>query len=258
MRGVVLVLLVANLAFLGWNFYQVWVPPEGAPPAAERAGKVNRMLLRHELETAQAAPPSVSSPGAAEPLDAATFPGPPDAGGTDSASDSSVVPGDGPASGQEREGAPAGGGVDAERYCYRVGPLAPDTPRAPWREKLAAVGGDLSEEWEEVERPSRYWVYLPPRASVDEAREELARLRGEEVTDFIRVMQGPMINAISLGLYSQERSAEQRMADLRERGFEPRLEVRYQNERRLWLVLQLPSAEVPWELPAGATAMPCP
>ena len=53
--------------------------------------------------------------------------------------------------------------------------------------------------------------------------------------DYVRVMRGPMRNAVSMGLYSKLESAERRMAELRSKGYEPAMHTRYEEQRVQWL-----------------------
>lgn len=123
--------------------------------------------------------------------------------------------------------------------CVYLGPLPEETDAQAVLTLLAEADIAAQLETRREERPYRYWIYLPQFPSTAAARSALERLREAEVTDFIRVMQGPNTNAVSLGLYSQERSARNRIRELETKGFDAEMEIRYQAVKERWLRLTM-------------------
>lgn len=65
---------------------------------------------------------------------------------------------------------------------------------------------------------SGWWVYVPPLASKAEAERKAAELRGLGVADYFPIQEGPNRNAISLGIFSSQKGAQERLAELRTKG----------------------------------------
>jgi hypothetical protein len=90
-----------------------------------------------------------------------------------------------------------------------------------------------------------YWVYLPPAASLEDAQEVGRRLAGKGVTDYVFVVGIEKANAISLGLYPDQETAQLRVAHLQTLGFEPKLERRYSRTAAVTIILQTEAEEPP-------------
>ena len=65
---------------------------------------------------------------------------------------------------------------------------------------------------------SAWWVYIPPLASKPEADKKAGELRNLGVTDYFAIQDGPNRFAISLGVFSSEKGAQERLAELKGKG----------------------------------------
>ena len=89
--------------------------------------------------------------------------------------------------------------------------------------RLAALGRDLGPQ-ARVNRSSsggsgKWWVHLPPAADGRPAEGRIAELRLAGINDmFIVRNEGPLRNAISLGVFASEERANRALADFRKRG----------------------------------------
>lgn len=63
-----------------------------------------------------------------------------------------------------------------------------------------------------------WWVYIQPQASKAEAEKKGSELRELEITDFFVVQDGANRHAISLGVFSSEKGAQDRLAELKAKG----------------------------------------
>jgi hypothetical protein len=207
MKWLVYLLLLANVAFFAWEYHQRSNAPPPPPQAVRPYDHVNRLLLFSESDVArlpvrQPAPePAVAAPEA--PAEAS----PP-------AAETAVVP---------------------VRNCYSIGPLKDDAQVDAIRTWLVAMGGDPLLRVDERREPVRYWVYFPPLESREAATREAERMRSQGIDDVIAVFSGDMENAISLGVFSQRRSLERRLEELRGLGYEPLVLTRYGSEKAFWL-----------------------
>lgn len=89
-------------------------------------------------------------------------------------------------------------------------------------DKLAALGGSkyaaLKAGRSLQGEASAYWVYIPPLASRQEAEHKAEQLKALQVPEYFIVQDGASRNAISLGIFSSEQAAKDRLEDLKKRG----------------------------------------
>jgi hypothetical protein len=125
-------------------------------------------------------------------------------------------------------------------------PVAPEPPPAPapeakveklppvclvWRPLPAAdadrLGALLAKRFSEFklsrkqsasESSNGWWVSVPPQPSKADADKKAGELRDLGVTDFFVVQDGPSRFAISLGVFSSEKGAQDKLAELKAKG----------------------------------------
>ncbi len=127
-------------------------------------------------------------------------------------------------------------------FCILVGPFERLLRAEQFSEHLETL--DIVSEVQELEVPSEvhYWIYLSPKSSREEALARLRQLQREGIDSYL-VVQGAHTNGISLGLYTRQDLARNRLRDLREQGHDAKLEeiVRYRSEN--WVVMALDQAD---------------
>lgn len=207
MKWLVSCLLLANLAFFAWQYQRMSDAPQPKSQAMRPYDHVNRLLLINETnpETLRVRTRDKEPVIATAPEQPAAPPLPPPE--------------------------PA---VIAVESCYSVGPLEDETQLAAVRDWLLAMGGDPVLRVDERRELDRYWVYFPPLGSQEEALKEVERMRAEGLEDVIAVSSGEMVNAISLGVFSQRDTLRRRLRDLEARGYQPSIMPRYASEKRSW------------------------
>jgi hypothetical protein len=83
------------------------------------------------------------------------------------------------------------------------------------------------------------WVYLPLPAARDAADKMLAKLKGGGIDDALE-MPGPNDNpVISLGLFSEQKRAQTRIAQAQTLGFNPGIADRKRNGNVYWIDIDL-------------------
>ncbi|MBI2312722.1 MAG: SPOR domain-containing protein [Betaproteobacteria bacterium] len=102
--------------------------------------------------------------------------------------------------------------------CVEWGPFAGnEMTRAEAALAALALGERLSQK--SVERAVGYWVYVPPLKTRQDADRKIGELKARNVTDYFLVQDSPKWrNAISLGIFSTLEAAENRLAELKEKG----------------------------------------
>lgn len=84
--------------------------------------------------------------------------------------------------------------------------------------------------------PAVSWVYLPPAASRKEALSTLKQLQDRNVDSFL-VAEGEYENAISLGFFSNNESAEAVIRQRKEQGYDARVTMRERERKSYWVAL---------------------
>lgn len=97
--------------------------------------------------------------------------------------------------------------ADAMPQCLLVGPIPERVTAVQLRERFLAVELDPDFRNFEVKLDPDYVVYLPPYATEAKTREALKKLRAAGIDSFY-IADGELKGGISLGLYSQEASAQ--------------------------------------------------
>ena len=216
MKWLVYFLLLANAAFFARQYYRMSNAPPPPPQAVRPYDHVNRLLLMSEtdvgkLRLRQPEPEPAVTPAVEAPSES-SFP----------TAETVVIP---------------------VQNCYSIGPLEDDAQIAAIRIWLVAMGGNPVLRVDQRSEPDRYWVYFPPLGSRGEAMREVERMRSQGIEDVIAVSSGDMENAISLGVFSQRRSLERRLEELRGLGYDPLIQTRYSSEKASWLDVSFEEAE---------------
>ncbi|CAA0080568.1 Uncharacterised protein [BD1-7 clade bacterium] len=133
-------------------------------------------------------------------------------------------------------GQPAGEAVD-DAMCLLLGPYPEVVSARSGKNRL--VRQDVPAQIVELETPLQplYWVYVVPLESRQKAIALLLKLQGEKVDSFM-VTESPYENAISLGLFSKEDSANRVMAKHLSGGLNVKKTLRERTNSALWLAVQ--------------------
>lgn len=245
MKYLVYLLLLANLGVFAWlythqNDYRPTAPVAAAfPPSVEPL-----VLLRErgDAEAASAPIPSEPEPRAATPPVSAALPAPAQESSTSAtempAQESAQASADvetpplPDASALHAEAAPEAAPVappPMARVCQSIGPFFARKPVEEFMSRLTALGQTPVMRTAQIEQPSGYWVFLPamPRA---EARRTVDELAAKGVRDYFLGREG----YISLGIFSDKRTAEIRVRDINQLGYQPRLEPHLVTREVYW------------------------
>ncbi len=221
MKWLIYFLVVVNLAFFVWQYRR----GGETTPAMASVGTGPQLLLRKEASERSLYPRNATSPLPSERR-------PSDQSGVARTEGTKAPEGKPP---RVPSQGPKAVGRGVAQTCLAMGPFKADQPVEDLLIWLKGNGGEVTSRWSEQQTPSRYWVYLPPLETVQQARVVLRRLKDDGLEDYVRVMRGPMRNAISLGLFSRRDTADRRLVELRAKGYDPQLDIRYKSERVRWL-----------------------
>jgi hypothetical protein len=188
MRITFLLLLAANLALLAWS--QHFSPADSAadPEPARRQISPEKIRVLRDREPAgfAAAAPKPGAKPAAPPVGA--------------------------------QGAPAGTTPAAPGACSEWGGFAiAEAPKAEQALAPLALGARLVQR--RSDETAGWWVFIPPQGNRATALKKTAELKALGVDDFFILQdEGRMRWAVSLGIFSTEEAARNRLEALRAKG----------------------------------------
>jgi cell division septation protein DedD len=96
----------------------------------------------------------------------------------------------------------------SEADARRIGDLL-GSRFADFRVERKAAGEQAVTQW---------WVFIPPLSNRAESERKAGQLRSLGVTDYFVVSEGAQRHAISLGIFSAQNRAEERLAELKAKG----------------------------------------
>lgn len=119
----------------------------------------------------------------------------------------------GPAS----SGAPPTGAVAPKAFCIEWRGLNQGEFTLV-REQFKNLANERVMSFTEVPVNTRNWVIFPPLPSAESAAAKLSELVAVGIEDAFVVKDAPWINAISLGLYANNESAQRRISEVEDKG----------------------------------------
>jgi len=117
--------------------------------------------------------------------------------------------------------------------CRRLGPFEEQPTAAAAAELLSTAGYETHLERRVERSKSGYWVLIPRRE--EDLDFVIVNLELAGIQDFWRFETGDLAGAISLGLYSDTKQAQQRQRELREKGFNAEIRSRQVKRPGYWL-----------------------
>ena len=125
------------------------------------------------------------------------------------------------------------------KRCISVGPFRDVSEAAHAASTLRGGGYDPRQRVADGEVWAGVWVYLPLPASRQAAEQTLAKLKAGGIDDALE-MPGPNEGSvISLGLYSEPKRAQARVAQAQALGFNPGIADRKRNGNVYWIDIDL-------------------
>jgi len=212
LKTLVVCLVLANVCYFLWEHGIAKTPESVAAPPPPPG------TLKLASEASDAARnDSNSRAGGAAPLAAAGAPGP-------------------------SEGSRDGGGsglLTNVKRCISVGPFRDVSEAAHAASTLRGGGYDPRQRVAEGEVWAGVWVYLPLPAARSVAEQTLAKLKAGGIDDALE-MPGPNEGpVISLGLYSEPKRAQSRVAQAQALGFNPGIADRKRTGNVYWIDIDL-------------------
>ena len=202
-RWILILLLLCNAIYFGWEFFLQQPQPVQEPPQLARGdgGDGERLVLVREADLSprpQEPPPGVPAPEAApepEPL-------PPE-----------------------------------ERVCDMIGPFSEEVSARQIQNRLAARDIGVSLYQLTVPGEPDYWVHLGPMTSRKEAVATLRELQAEGIDSFL-ITEGELKNGISLGFFTRQELATRVQAQRLKQGYDAKIREVPRNHNEIWAVFE--------------------
>ncbi|HEY2783206.1 MAG TPA: hypothetical protein VGI90_20695 [Steroidobacteraceae bacterium] len=211
LKTLVVSLVLANVCYFLWQ-HGVAKAPESVPAPAAALG-----TLKLASESPEAARSDTSGSAA---------PAPTAAGNTPGVSETAHDPG-------------SPGLLTNVKRCISVGPFRDVSEAAHAASTLRSGGYDPRQRVADGEVWAGVWVYLPLPATRAVAEQTLAKLKAGGIDDALE-MPGPNEGSvISLGLYSEPKRAQSRVAQAQALGFNPGIADRKRNGNVYWIDIDL-------------------
>jgi len=109
-------------------------------------------------------------------------------------------------------------------------------------ERLRAIDIVSSVEPIELNAGSSYWVHLQPEESAAAAYRRLAELQSLKVESYV-IGSGDLKNAVALGVFTQQKHAEETQSDLSKQGVDAVITTKPRTEVEIWVSIQPEYAE---------------
>lgn len=122
--------------------------------------------------------------------------------------------------------------------CQTIGPFAERQTADALVAEVSALGPSASVRTASVEQPSGYWVYLPSMP-LSQAQRIVSDFEKKGVKDYFLGRQ----NFISLGVFTDKRSADARTQAITALGYSPKLEPRFLSREVYWVDIEEMSSE---------------
>jgi len=124
--------------------------------------------------------------------------------------------------------------------CFSFGPIADEIQARGLRDWFTGHGGLANLRHKDEQGRQLFWVYLSPQESRREAMETIKGFREKNIRDFRLIVKGNLQHAISMGLFSSQASVNQRLGELKKKGYKP-VVVPYSDGKRVyWIDARLP------------------
>ncbi|MBU2478626.1 MAG: hypothetical protein KKA36_06010 [Gammaproteobacteria bacterium] len=238
MKIIILLLCAGNLAAFGWLYtHRADYQPQQTAQVNQLPPNIEKLLLLSERVESEpvstpvkqgqdkAAPATAAEESSAEPI-AETGPSTPEDQVDDAPTAAAATPEPGDVPEQPQPQPPA-------RLCQTIGPFITQANIDTLVSELKDLDIVAEQRTVQLQEPSGFWVYLPAMPN-DEARRIVDELADKGVKDYFLGRQ----NFISLGIFSDLRTAEARMQEITALGYDARLEPRYQTREVYWLDLE--------------------
>jgi len=119
--------------------------------------------------------------------------------------------------------------------CFTLGPFKDELVVRQIRESMAEEIENIKVRTLEESEKHRYWVYIPSLPNRKQAKDVARLLKRSKLKDYYVVLSGETKNSISLGHFKEPEYANRRAKKVRDLGFDASVDVIYRNYSIHWI-----------------------
>jgi len=110
--------------------------------------------------------------------------------------------------------------IQTMTVCYTYGPIPNVKESELLSNWLSERGISYKQRQTDENGKQMFWVYLTPRASLEQAQAAMEDLKEKGVKDMRLIREGDLLNAISLGLFSSQSAVNRRLNEIKAKGYQ--------------------------------------
>lgn len=110
--------------------------------------------------------------------------------------------------------------ANRKTMCFSYGPFPDKNQSRELMDWFQQNSVDVLQRLETGSEKQLFWIYLEPGKSRSSAMQAIEDLKNKGVSDYRLIETGDLRNAISLGLYSTQASVNKRLNELRTKGYQ--------------------------------------
>lgn len=127
-------------------------------------------------------------------------------------------------------------------FCTMIGPYSQLLQAEYAVERLVALGAAAHITPVEIKEGESYWVYLKPEVSEKEALRRLYELQKKNIESHV-ITKGELSNGISFGRFADYVEAEARSAEIKNQGYDVNIKMLPKMIQETWVVIDSGFAE---------------
>jgi len=127
--------------------------------------------------------------------------------------------------------------------CFSFGPIPEELQANGLSDWFTSRNAITNIRYREEQARQLFWIYLAPQQSRQAALAILDEFKEKGISHYRLIGHGNLSNAISLGIFSSQEAMNNRLSELRKKGYKP-VVAPYDNVRRIyWVDVQLRVAQ---------------
>lgn len=123
--------------------------------------------------------------------------------------------------------------------CYELGPLKTNDERDKLQNLVEIKGMYASIKYNRSHENLGYWVFIPALRSRALGRLKVEELKLKGFKDVVLLSRNEPVNAVSLGVYDDQKNAYKQLLRAQSLGFDAKLDIRYQSLGEMWLSVEV-------------------
>lgn len=121
------------------------------------------------------------------------------------------------------------------KYCYSIGPIKKKAIVNRISKHIRSMGLDVVKVRKTIKKVPSHWIFLSGYKSEADAKKAISRLASKGIKDTQLIKRSANNIVISVGLFSTKSGADERLKELQDSGFTPQTNMVTANKSSYWL-----------------------